>query len=254
MPGFAQDHRSRAIDPDVEAGSGLRFRAELAWAFLRRDPGYRQAYAHAIACPDPLTTWRAANRVWGLEAPADPALAAEAAGVLWRGDIAPAVVVDLGPAPGDAPGAVDLAAVPWPRRCDGATTYLRAPFGLQVRVAARDLRQPLAVTAPLTRDFEVRLRTLTLLHRALRGQPPGPDVTPQQLRRLRQAVQAFDGREAGLCHREIAVGLFGAASVAREPWKSSSRRDATTRLLRLADHLCSGAYRDLLRTRPRTAT
>lgn len=241
MASLAQDHRSTPIVPDAEAEAGLRFRADLAWAFLRRDPRFRQTYA------------RAGAGAWGLEFPADPDLSAEAAGVLWRGDIAPAVVVDLEPAASDAPGAVDLAAIPWPRRREGATTYLRAPFGLQVRVAARDLRQPLAVVTPLTGDFEVRLRTLTLLHRALRGQTPGADVTALQLRRLRQAVQAFDGRAAGLSHREIAVGLFGAASVAREPWKSSSRRDATTRLLRLADRLCAGAYRNLLKTRPRLA-
>lgn len=242
MPGLAQDHHLTPAAPAAEEAAGLRFRADLAWAFLRRDPRYRQTYA------------RAGASAWGLEFLADPDLSAEAAGVLWRGEIAPAVVVDLEPAPSDAPGAVDLAAIPWPRLRDGATTYLRAPCGLQVRVAARDLRQPLAVMTPLTGDFEVRLRTLTLLHRALRGQASGADMTAQQLRRLRQAIQAFDGRVAGLSHREIAVGLFGAASVAREPWKSSSRRDATARLLRLADHLCAGAYRDLLRTRPRTAT
>jgi len=251
MPGVAHRLRSPPADPAAEAPAG--FRADLAWAFLRRDPRYREAYARAVAS-DPPATGRAMAAAFGLEFPADPDLSAEAAGVLWRGEIAPAVVVDLAPAPVEAQGAIDLAAVPWPRVVDGQTTHLRAPFGLQVRVAGRDLRQPLAAVAPLTEEFEVRLRTLAALHRALRGSILGPDLTPQRLRRLRQALQAYDGRAGGLRRREIAVELFGAGWVAREPWKSSSRRDATTRLLRLADRLVSGGYRDLLNTRPRPAT
>ena len=232
-------------------GAPASTRADLAWEFLRRDPGYLAAYERMMARPGTHALWTDDEPDWGLVFPADPQAVAGLAGVYWRGDVAPAVVVEVEPRLGRSDRGLDLSALPWPQRGEGGVTHLRAPGGLQVRVLARDLRQPLAAVAPLGADFEVRLRTLGRLQDALRGRAAGRDFTPQQLRRLRLGVQALDGRVAGLSHREIATDLFGAAAVAREPWKSSSVRDTTQRLVGLAERLQRGGYRSLLQTRPR---
>lgn len=229
----------------------LRRRADLAWAFLRRDPDYRRAYEGFVARGSPVISEAGFAQPWGLAAPADPDLEAEPAGVFWRSEISPAVVVDLEVSPIAAGFAVDLRSSAWPRRRIGSDLLLRAPHGLQVWVRGGRLDQPLAVVAPLADDFDVRLRTLVLLKRALRGQAPPQDFTDQQRTRLGLALRALDHRLAGRSLRETAVALFGEDAAA---WKTSSLRDTTLRLVRQGEHLRRGGYRRLLRERPRLLT
>lgn len=59
-------------------------------------------------------------------------------------------------------------------------------------------------------------------------------------------LRALDGRASGAVHREIAIALYGAARVAAEPWKSSSLRDATLRLVRDGQAMARGGYLALL--------
>ena len=60
-------------------------------------------------------------------------------------------------------------------------------------------------------------------------------------------LRAVDGRRCGAAHREIAIALFGAARVTSEPWKTSSLRDATLRLVRDGSEAPLGFGRALLR-------
>ncbi len=233
------------------AGSPATSRADMAWEFLRRDPAYQSAWRRVTGRAHDPGRWTQGEPNWGLVFPVDPHLGAASAGVFWSGDAAPAVVVEVEPCLTVCGRSLDLSALPWSQRGEGAVTHMRAPGGLQVRILTRDLHQPLAAVAPLGVDFEIRLRTLARLHRALRDRPPGAEFTAQQLRRLQLALQAIDGRSGGLSQREIATDLFGRAAMAREPWKCSSLRETTQRLVRLGERLRRGGYRSLLLTRPR---
>lgn len=252
MAGSARLHRPQdPIGGRVPSISAPRVRGDLAWEFLRRDPGYRRAWSATCEAPGDRVLWTRASLDFGLQAPADPRRDAGAAAVLWRSEIAPAVVVDLEPVRSVGVGAIDLRSMAWLREGGGSVSHLRAPLGLQLDVRDADPSRPLALVVPLGGDFAVRLRTMMQLRRVLAGQAAPQDFTPQQLTRLHRALQALDAVDAGMSRREVAVLLFGADALAREPWKTSSLRDTTQRLIRTAQGLKRGGYRRLLLTRPR---
>ncbi len=107
--------------------------------------------------------------------------------------------------------------------------------------------QTLAAVLPMDAALPVRLRALSRLWRLLEGAPPGPDpLSPQRRQRLKAMLRAVDGRWTGAPYREVANGLYGMARVASEPWKTSSLRDATMRLVRDGRAMVEGGYRSLL--------
>jgi len=65
--------------------------------------------------------------------------------------------------------------------------------------------------------------------------------------RLTTMLRALDGHLDGCSYRVIADVFFGRARVASEPWKTSSLRDATIRLVRSGVAFMRGGYRKLLR-------
>ena len=110
-----------------------------------------------------------------------------------------------------------------------------------------DPRSALDAVTPLDASLPVRLRALDRLARHLEGRPPPPDpITPQRRRRLGAMLRALDARACGAVHREIAAALYGAGRVAGEPWKSSSLRDVTLRLVRDGQAMARGGYLGLL--------
>ncbi len=60
-------------------------------------------------------------------------------------------------------------------------------------------------------------------------------------------IRALDGHLAGASYREIALALYGTQAVARFPWKTSSIRGQTIRLVTDAVAMMNGGYRKLLR-------
>jgi hypothetical protein len=60
-------------------------------------------------------------------------------------------------------------------------------------------------------------------------------------------VRALDGHRAGASYREIAQTLHGPGAIARYPWKTSSVRGQTIRLVKDAAVIMEGGYRTLLR-------
>ena len=60
-------------------------------------------------------------------------------------------------------------------------------------------------------------------------------------------LRALDARDDGAAYRDIAAALYGSGRVAAEPWKPSSLRDATLRLVRDGRAMVAGGYRALLR-------
>jgi hypothetical protein len=66
--------------------------------------------------------------------------------------------------------------------------------------------------------------------------------------RWKMMLQAWDGRQAGASHREIAEVLYGHQIVA-EDWSAGFLRTRVQRLLRGADGLVHGGYLDILQGR-----
>lgn len=64
--------------------------------------------------------------------------------------------------------------------------------------------------------------------------------------RLINTLRALDGHLSGASYRVIAECLFGSARLNVEPWKSSTIRDATVRLVRNGVALMRGGYRKFL--------
>lgn len=115
------------------------------------------------------------------------------------------------------------------------------------------LGAPLAALIPLDRDGLDRIEALSRLYRSLYrlSVPPDRRLTTQQRRRLRNMLRAADGRSHGASYRDIAEALYGAASVATYPWKTSPLRDSTMDLVRDGRAMIAGGYRKLLRHRRR---
>lgn len=115
------------------------------------------------------------------------------------------------------------------------------------------LDQPLAAIIPLDADGLDRIEAAARLWRTLHKPPGHPDmrVTWQQRRRLKQMLQAVDGRVSGSTYREIAEVIYGEKRVADHPWKTSALRDSTMDLVKGGLALIAGGYRKLLRHRRR---
>lgn len=237
--------------PDRAAGEGAGggWRAhlalaipDLAWEFLRRNRDYRADWRRSRRCPEAIAPQ------WGLQFAADPALAADRAGVLWRPEIAPGLVVPFDGDPSAAgewrSGALLRAAR---RTADGL--HLRFESGLQLQFCgAARAGQPLLVVLLFDRDLGLRIDAVERLNRTLSGRPSAPSHwTKGQRERLAKSLTALDGALMGETYRQIAARLFGRHAGADEPWPTSSIRATTIRLVQSGKRLMGGGYRQLLR-------
>ena len=187
---------------------------------------------------DLIAEWRAA----------DPALPADRAGVLWRPEIAPGLVV---PFDGDPSAAAEWRAAALlkaaRRTADGL--HLRFESGLQLQFCgAARAGQPLFVVLAFDRDLGLRIDAVERLNRTLSGRPSAPSHwTRGQRERLAKSLAALDGALMGETYRQIAARLFGRHAGADEPWPTSSIRATTIRLVQSGRRLMGGGYRQLLR-------
>ena len=148
---------------------------------------------------------------------------------------------------------------------DSVATVLRCPDGhehlllsdgvhhLQMEVTAGSLLDgPVRFRYELSGFRHIEAKTLTLrrllLLRRLGRFPLGLFPPERRARRWAMALQAYDGVRAGASHRDIAAALFG-EKVVQEDWSGRSHylRLRVQRLIRTADKLVKGGYRDLLR-------
>jgi len=245
---MAAPNATSGLDWPSGGGRGGGWRAflpltvpSLCWEFLRRNRTYQEHF-QSVTCG-------AANldRRWGLAAPADPQLPADRARVVWRADVAPALVVPMEERSfGQAkalPGSVDgpVAAE------DGR--YLRLPSGLQVQLRGDATPAgPLVVVVSYDRDFNLRVRAVDALRRAeSTDTPPRSRFSADQRARLARTLFALDASLQAQSYREIAAGLFGEDNRADEDFKTSTLRDVTIRLVRRGKSLMAGGYLKLLR-------
>jgi hypothetical protein len=180
--------------------------------------------------------------------------------IFWRADWNPSVLAaeTLPVRRGDG-DAFDV------RHFGSLATVLRRPGGhehlllsdgahhLQIDVTAGSLLDgPVCFRYELSGFKHIEAKTLTLrrlllLHRLGRF-PRGLFPPERRARRWAMALQAYDAVQAGASHREFAAALFG-EKVVKEDWcgRSDYLRLRVQRLVRTADMLVNGGYRDLLR-------
>lgn len=230
--------------PGARAGGGWRAFLgltvpALCWEFLRRNPDYRADFARAARGEGAL------DRRWGLSAVADPDLDADEGRVVWRGDVAPGIVVAMEQAKSGRSRRSPFQNLAPVQGEDGR--HLRLPGGLQVQLRGEaSVAGPLLVVLDYDADFRLRVRAVDALRRAdLTSTPPRSRLSLVQRERLARALFALDGAQHDRSYRQIAADLFddpgeGAA------FKTSSLRDVTIRLVRRGRALMSGGYLELL--------
>jgi len=106
-----------------------------------------------------------------------------------------------------------------------------------------------AIVLPLDDAFETRLDAARQFWRALNGRAPGPayGALPQQMKtRHILNLRAHDARRAGATYRRIAEVLLSREPIAPRDWRDHHLRHKVRAILRRADHLVAGGYRDLL--------
>lgn len=188
----------------------------------------------------------------------DPALDAFAAPVLWRPDLLPHAVI-LVPAPDGFRHAyrfeslADLSPLSGTERSGErhcVVNDIDGPHRLWLQ--GLGTATPMAALVPLDETVLLRLAGLLRFKRRLDGHRAGAlprawRITARLRQRLLGMIRALDGRLEGASYREIARALYGADAVARYPWKTSSIRGQTIRLVADAVAMMNGGYRRLLR-------
>lgn len=242
-------------------------RATWAWQCLRRsmgrDPAPPRAASWRMLRADPplclLTIGRTMRRRMMPLAVMDD-LAGFAGHVFWCADQhAPVLAVHATPVPSGEADVFDLRALGHPvvvlRHRDGGEHVLIAdgPRCIRIEVCSGTLLGGpvrLDYHLPGDADVEARLLTLRRLTALCRlGRFPRMLFPPERrARRWAMALQAWDGRQTGASHREIAIVLHGRQRVHCD-WLGTSDylRTHIKRLLRTADALIGGGWRHLLR-------
>ena len=104
---------------------------------------------------------------------------------------------------------------------------------------------PLAAIIPIDKLTPARMVATQRFLRHIRGQRPAAGTKPNP--RIGNTLRALDGHLSGASYRVIAECIFGRSRICAEPWKTSSIRDATIRLVRSGVALMRGGYRKFLR-------
>lgn len=235
---------------------------ELAWEFLRRSPEFREHYASIVErIASGVLAEEAAMTVlsdrWGSLVLRDPSLPANSDPMIWRPDLL-GLCVTLVAAPDRYAQAHELSASDIEnaradlQRDDGRHVLLEAAEGDHCLWLPRvSIGDGLAALVVLDDKFALRIAALVRLHRRLSGRSPRPlpkawRITRRHRWRLTLMLRALDGHLARASYRDIASVLFGPEAVARYPWKTSSIRGQTIRLVKDAVRMMKGEYRKLL--------
>jgi hypothetical protein len=195
----------------------------------------------------------------------DPKLRAGVAEIFWLPELRASSVILVAspiasvsdeepPAPSSiAPSAPDLLSHPALVACrtgdDGQHLLLRSTRDdHQLWLPGRQAGDgPLAAVILLDELAPHRAEAALRFWRLLRDKPLHRAEHPPDLRRVFSLLRALDGHLGGASYRKIAERLFGTARVAANPWKTSSLRDATIRLVRGGVALMRGGYRKFLK-------
>lgn len=230
-------------------------RSILAWEWLRRDPGYREAFLANLDClpgraPSPPIQW-------GLHAFEPPDRAVPSARPLWVAAVHPLVLAAVAEPPRSAADAFDwrrlapLVTVAGGRQSgehvllsDGLRT-IRIDVAGSVREGPVQLRYLLEGIVAAERPL-LTLRRLLALCRSGRFSAAlhPPDV---RAARFILMLRVQDALSEGATQREIAATLLNAEARA-ERWRVSAPtlRTRAQRLVRAARRMTAGGYKALL--------
>ncbi|WP_309086676.1 DUF2285 domain-containing protein [Chelativorans sp.] len=106
-----------------------------------------------------------------------------------------------------------------------------------------------AIVLPLDETFEARLDAARRFWRALKGRRTGPPygALPQQTKHRHMLnLRTLDARQSGATHRQIAETLLSRDPIDPRDWRDHHLRHKVRAILRRADRLVAGGYRDLL--------
>jgi hypothetical protein len=111
--------------------------------------------------------------------------------------------------------------------------------------------EPVAALIPLDGTAAIRATAAARFHRHAAGDTAktAPGATRQRLQHRIGSLRALDAHLDCATYRKIAETLFGRPRLANEPWKTSSVRDTTIRLVRTGMKLMRGGYLEFLRSR-----
>ena len=185
----------------------------------------------------------------GCDFPARPSLSVLEQQVVWSPLVNPAVLL-IDTAPSFLPSPPPLAPADGRESPEGLYAIHEAYTDAQLLyLTGCDVGCASSIVLPLDSDLPDRLQAVLRLWHAANAGPVPHDarVTPYQRRRMRQMMQAADGRSNGATYREIAIAMFGSERIASEPWRTSALRDTVIGLIESASALIEGGYRRLLR-------
>ena len=227
----------------------------LAWEFLRRNTDYQHDYTLRKSERRSRDRADIANR-WGLQHLVDPTESALGKPVYWSPKADPAVLVivrtpDLfePKIPLDIPVSLTQKSA---GGFNSVSVFDDCMFNV-IFTARSKPTDPCTALLPIDEDCLSRIETLTRFWRALHGRTISADtrLTPQQRRRIRLMMQAFDGRDNNASYREIAGVIYGVSRVAADAWKTSALRDSTIALVKDGKAMVEGEYLQLLKHRRR---
>lgn len=240
-------------------GAGL---ADLAWEWLRRDPGYRRRARDGVELfADRVTIVEAApgdcTDRWGcLDMPGAGRAWSEAP-ILWSATVDPSVLkVVARPARKSERHAFDLHQCPAPAAlvCTPGCEHLllRAGHGS----ARLDIVSGTLLEGPVVLLFDFAAvdtieSAIGALHRFLDFQrtgtlPGAPAHGGQRLRRQILALRVHDAIAAGASIRDVGIMLFGSERV-RDEWADEALKSQCRRLIALAGEMTVGGYLSLFR-------
>ena len=242
--------------------------SEMAWEFLRRNPGYQQdvrPHQEALLRPRAIvsgqTVWSGdqgtlTSHRWGLSRFVDPASRAPEAPIDWIEDLGAAKIdaVARDPRQGERSD-MTLAELQCIRHivvsADGGETLLinTSDKALSLRLhGTTTLRGPVCLTFQIAGMTALpgAGRALQCLPDLLKGHPRKPNRSRRRLL-LREALIALDGRAAGATYQDVAVVIAG-AETARAAWKNADPllKDRMRRALKAGMALRNGRYRLLI--------
>lgn len=183
--------------------------------------------------------------------PLDPAADAAQAAYFWRPEVAPAVVIQLAPAPPPAARTLNLADLAAHARTADDGTHVVLRNGLQLLLlSGASFADPLSAVLPFDADLPARLAATEALYALVtRGRTPPDALSEQRRTRLKKMLRALDGRVSAASYRHVAQQLVGDVDPDSSAWRTSSVRDVTIRLCRSGGRLMRGGYLALLRKR-----
>jgi hypothetical protein len=224
---------------------------DIAWEFLRRNSDYVAAFLETKKYCEEARSRLAG--LWGLRDFADPSYTAQETPVFWRHDHCSSVIIlsaynlDF---LGVGLGSLNKANIQFQRHsADGVDILVSHQHAVRQIFIPRAPRhhEQLCAIIPMDQMADRRLDATRDYFRGATGRKALTKKPPRNKNeRMPSVLRALDGYLSGATYREIAYSFYDAARLETEPWRVSSVRDTTIRMVRSGLALMRKDYRKLL--------